>query len=203
MVFFGIVRLFQKSFFIKGSPIHQYSDTLKSLLLFFSRIYAVDLGRSRLVRRFIGMKRTRVKYSYAESFSCIQIRIRNVICTLQLYFLLLFSAPTIVWGKENYNLFRFFQNLPNLHFLLHFLLNTAFTKEEAEVRKQTFPFVPARYIRTFDVMSEVNCVLLRSKRRFETFALYPSFDVIFEVKCVSSGGVYVFTGGGGRVGSWS
>ena len=42
-----------------------------------------------------------------------------------------------------------------------------FTEEEADVRKQAFPFVPARYIRTFDVISEVNCVLLRRKRRFE------------------------------------
>ena len=35
------------------------------------------------------------------------------------------------------------------------------------VRKQAFLFVPARYIRTFDVISEVNRVLLLRKRRFE------------------------------------
>ena len=36
-----------------------------------------------------------------------------------------------------------------------------FTKREAEVRKQALPFVPTHYIRTFDVISEVICVLLR------------------------------------------
>ena len=38
-----------------------------------------------------------------------------------------------------------------------------FTKEEAEVRKQALPFVPARYIRTFDVISEVKFVLPRRR----------------------------------------
>ena len=42
-----------------------------------------------------------------------------------------------------------------------------FTKEEAEVQKQALPFVPARYIRTFDVISEGICVLLRRRRRIE------------------------------------
>ena len=56
-----------------------------------------------------------------------------------------------------------FQILPNLHFLLILNLILRFTKEEAEVRKQAFPFVPARYIRTFDVISEVNCVLPRRR----------------------------------------
>ena len=36
-----------------------------------------------------------------------------------------------------------------------------FAKEEAEARKQAFPLIPARYIRTFDVISEINCVLPR------------------------------------------
>ena len=59
-----------------------------------------------------------------------------------------------------------------------------FTKEEAEVRKQAFPFVTARYIRTFDVITGVNCVFLRRKRRFQKVAIYPNFDVISEVICV-------------------
>ena len=42
-----------------------------------------------------------------------------------------------------------------------------FTKEEAEVRKQALPIVPARYMRTSDVISEVDCVLLQRKRGFE------------------------------------
>ena len=50
----------------------------------------------------------------------------------------------------------FFQILPNPHFLLHFIFKLRFTNEEAEFRKQAFPFVPARYIRTFDVLSEFN-----------------------------------------------
>ena len=61
----------------------------------------------------------------------------------------------------------FFQILPKLHFYYILNLILRFTKEEAEVRKRAFPFVPARYIRTFDVISEVNCVFLRRKRRFE------------------------------------
>ena len=43
---------------------------------------------------------------------------------------------------------------------------------------------PARYLQIFDVISEVNCVLLRTKRRFKNIALYPNFDVISEVDCV-------------------
>ena len=58
-----------------------------------------------------------------------------------------------------------------------------FTKE-AEVRKQAFPFVPKRYIRIFDVISEVNGVFLQSKPSFEKIALYPNFDVISEANCV-------------------
>ena len=52
---------------------------------------------------------------------------------------------------------------------------------EADVRKSAPPFVPARYIRIFDVISEVNCVLLRKKWSFKIIALYPNFDVISEV----------------------
>ena len=69
-----------------------------------------------------------------------------------------------------------------LYSILNIILR--FTKEETEVRKQAFPFVPARYIRTFDVISEVNCVFVRRKRSFEKIALYPNFDVISEVNCV-------------------
>ena len=58
-----------------------------------------------------------------------------------------------------------------------------FTKEEAKVRKQVIPFVPACYIRTFDVISDMICFLLRRKRRIEFIALYPKFDVISEVNC--------------------
>ena len=39
--------------------------------------------------------------------------------------------------------------------------------EMAEVQKKAVPFVPARYIRTFDFISEVNCVLLSRRWRFE------------------------------------
>ena len=40
-------------------------------------------------------------------------------------------------------------------------------------------------IRIFDVISEVKCILLRRKRKIEIIALYPKFDVIFEVNCVT------------------
>ena len=38
---------------------------------------------------------------------------------------------------------------------------------QADVRKQTLPFVPARYILTFDVISEAICVILKMRRKFE------------------------------------
>ena len=43
-------------------------------------------------------------------------------------------------------------------------------------------------MRTFDVISEVNCVLLRSKWTFENIALYPNFGVISEVIAFYQGG---------------
>ena len=43
------------------------------------------------------------------------------------------------------------------------------------------PLVPARYIRTFDVISEENCVLLRTKRRFKLIAPCPNFENASEV----------------------
>ena len=43
------------------------------------------------------------------------------------------------------------------------------------------PILLARYIRTFDVISEVNCVLLRRTRSFKIIALYQNFDDITEV----------------------
>ena len=57
-----------------------------------------------------------------------------------------------------------------------------FTKEEAEVRKQAFPFVPARYIRTFDVISEINC-FSTEEAEVRKIALNPIFDVISD-NCV-------------------
>ena len=61
--------------------------------------------------------------------------------------------------------FSKFCQISTFYSILHFILR--FTKEEAEVRKQALPFVPARYIRTFDVIFEVNCILLQRKQRFE------------------------------------
>ena len=63
-----------------------------------------------------------------------------------------------------------------------------FTKEEAEAQKSAPPFVPARYIRTFDVVSVVNCVLLRRTRSSKIIALYPNFDVVSEVIAFYQGG---------------
>ena len=60
----------------------------------------------------------------------------------------------------------------------------AYFTKEAEVRKQALPFVPARYNRAFDIISEVNCILLNGKRRIQISALYPNSDVIFDVNCV-------------------
>ena len=72
-----------------------------------------------------------------------------------------------------------FCQISTFYSILYLILR--FTKEEAEIRKQALPFVPARYIRTFDGISEVNCALLRRKRKFDKIALYPRFDVIPEV----------------------
>ena len=38
-------------------------------------------------------------------------------------------------------------------------------------------FVHARYIRTFNVMSEINCVFIRRKWSIEIITLYPNLDV--------------------------
>ena len=56
-------------------------------------------------------------------------------------------------------------------------VKTRFTNREAGVQKST-----PTYVRTFDVISEANCVLLRKKRKFENIALCPNYDVISEVK---------------------
>ena len=42
-----------------------------------------------------------------------------------------------------------------------------------------------RYIRMFDVISELRCVLPRRKIRFKNFALYSTFAVKSELNCVS------------------
>ena len=41
--------------------------------------------------------------------------------------------------------------------------------------EKELPFVPARFIRTFSVIYEVNCGLLRGKRKFKNIALFPNF----------------------------
>ena len=43
-----------------------------------------------------------------------------------------------------------------------------FTKDEAEVRTKTLSFVPLRYIRSFDLVSEAVCVLMSKRRSMET-----------------------------------
>ena len=47
--------------------------------------------------------------------------------------------------------------------------------------KKMHLFVPARFIRILNAISEVNGVLL--KRRFNIIALYPNFDVISDMNC--------------------
>ena len=50
--------------------------------------------------------------------------------------------------------------------------------------KKALPFVTACFIRTFDVVSDTKCVLLRRKRGSKKIPLHPNFDVICEVNCV-------------------
>ena len=69
----------------------------------------------------------------------------------------------------------FSQSLPKVHFLLHFNFNNAFYYGGGNVQKQAFPFVPARYIRTFDVIPAVNYVFLRTKRMLEKIPLCVNF----------------------------
>ena len=73
----------------------------------------------------------------------------------------------ITWDKLSFsatNLFvRFFCKFCQISFYSTLYLILRVTKQEAEVRKQALPFVPARYIRTFDVISEVNYVLPRRR----------------------------------------
>ena len=82
--------------------------------------------------------------------------------------------------------FSKFCQISTFYSILYLIL--PFTKEETEVRKQALSFGPARYIRTFDVISEVICGLPRKKRRLEINALYPHF----EVKCVLPRTSYIF-----------
>ena len=60
--------------------------------------------------------------------------------------------------------------LPTISHYLTILVTCSFmfrfTKEEAEL---------LRYIRIFDVISELYCILLRRRRMFEIIALYPNF----------------------------
>ena len=60
----------------------------------------------------------------------------------------------------------FFQH--RLNFGRSFRNKFRFTEEEVRVWKQMLPFVPAGYIRAFDVISRVNCVSLRRKCRLKT-----------------------------------
>ena len=85
---------------------------------------------------------------------------------------------------------RFFNQVAQkIHFYSILNLILRFIKAEAKVQKQALPFVSARYIRTFDVLSEVNCVLLRRrKRRFEAIELNPNFDDISEEIAFCQGG---------------
>ena len=71
----------------------------------------------------------------------------------------------------------------NIRSKLRFYIRTIlhFTKKEGRFEKMSFHLYQQQ---TFDVISEVNCVLLKRKRRFENIALYPNFDVISEVNCV-------------------
>ena len=70
-------------------------------------------------------------------------------------------------GRKSWSVLRFFPNSAKFPFFTWFiyLLTCSYL----------LPILPAHYLRTLDVISEVNCVLLRSKRRFEMIALYPNF----------------------------
>ena len=86
--------------------------------------------------------------------------------------------PLIIESRKKYIKNIFFQNYPHFErgdskycavseFLTLYLKYIVFYYEEAEVQKQGIPFIPARYMRTFDVISKVICVLLRKKRRIK------------------------------------
>ena len=61
--------------------------------------------------------------------------------------------------------------------MLNLILSS--NKEESEIRKQAFPFVPERYIRTFDVIPDVNWVFYeeaevgKKLHHIRTLTLYP------------------------------
>ena len=81
-----------------------------------------------------------------------------------------FSSFCLILGFLNiYSIFfaivsefwrRRFKNIapyPNFQRYIRTILR--FTKEEAELQKQALPFVPRGYIQTFDVISQVTCLL--------------------------------------------
>ena len=58
-----------------------------------------------------------------------------------------------------------FKNIALYSTCWHYVVSILRFTEEADVRKQALPFVPGRYVRTSDVISDVFCVLLRRMRR--------------------------------------
>ena len=66
--------------------------------------------------------------------------------------------------KIVFSFFFEFCQISSFYSILYLILR--FTKEETEVRKQALPFVPARYIRTFDVISEVKSRFTKEEGNF-------------------------------------
>ena len=76
-----------------------------------------------------------------------------------------------------------FQYIARYQICRYIRTSLRFAKEEADDRK-TLLFDPARYIRTFDVIFEISCILLRRRLMFGKIALHAIFNVISEVNCV-------------------
>ena len=97
------------------------------------------------------------------------VALRYHSCHWDIFFLISFRPHNLLFrGRQFIICVAFFSKFcQNSIFYSILNKNLGFTKELEDVRKPAFRFFPARYIRTFVVISEVNCVFLRRKRRFK------------------------------------
>ena len=95
---------------------------------------------------------------------------------------LLFSAPTnlFVWGDHNLCCVFFFQILPNIHFLLHFLSNILVLRKNCYLSQRAISELLTRYIRKCFTKEEAE---VQKYCAFPEFLkLYPNYIAYYQVK---------------------
>ena len=153
---FGYLGDFYWDFFALGDFFLQFFDYTKgsSFNFFLKFCNRMDVKKSQMVPNFTFFRHyetskfsflSDIRFSQKTSFDKFSIR-----------------SEFRRWWFENIALSpNFWRNIRTI---------LRFTKEEAQIRRQAILFVPARYIRIFDVISEIICVLLRRNNRIEKSA---------------------------------